>query len=94
MFSPIPLPSQFARPPSPEDAPQSWKNWASIMLKLERLPPDTEVAHLWQWFSKEGDIAWIEIFDSHSHRESSNQRLTAKMRFEPPPKRNFWANGR
>ncbi|KAL6857989.1 hypothetical protein ACO1O0_005435 [Amphichorda felina] len=72
---------------------EDWERWSDITLRLDGLPPETETAHLFEWFSKEGRIAWIDIFASQSQL-APDRPVSAKIRFEPPPKRNFWANGK
>ncbi|KAH7158129.1 RNA dependent RNA polymerase-domain-containing protein [Dactylonectria estremocensis] len=63
--------------------PIEWQMWPELTVGLEGLPPNTTTTNLWDWFSREGDIVYMEIFANGN----------ARIKFEPPPKRPFWEGG-
>ncbi|EAW09273.1 putative RNA-directed RNA polymerase (Sad-1) [Aspergillus clavatus NRRL 1] len=66
-----------------------WKQWESVAVNLFNLPPETDAYTVWQAFSKEGRVLSIDIFeDIHGNKESKG-----KLRFKPPPQRDFWRAG-
>ncbi|KAM0275409.1 hypothetical protein ACHAPA_000271 [Fusarium lateritium] len=68
---------------------EPWHAWPELTVQLEGLPTSVTTANLWDWFSREGEIAYMDIYETSRSPGSSN----AKIRFEPPPKRDFWATG-
>ncbi|KAF5665654.1 RNA-dependent RNA polymerase SAD-1 [Fusarium heterosporum] len=68
---------------------ETWRAWPELTVQLEGLPTSATTSNLWDWFSHEGEISYIDIYETPNSTESSN----AKIRFEPPPKRAFWATG-
>lgn len=63
-----------------------WKAWPEITILLDGLPSNVTTKDIWSWFSEEGEISYIDIYESRGpHRPRSG-----KIRFEPPPKRAFW----
>ncbi|KAH7176576.1 RNA dependent RNA polymerase-domain-containing protein [Dactylonectria macrodidyma] len=57
--------------------------WPELTVGLEKLPANTTTTDLWDWFSHEGDIVFMEIFANGN----------ARIKFEPPPKHAFWEGG-
>jgi RNA-dependent RNA polymerase len=53
------------------------------------LPLAITTFKLWELFQVEGNITLIEIFENRSGSRDGN----AKIRFEPPPNRDFWTSG-
>lgn len=76
---------------SPQSDPQAeWRQWRELTVRLDGLPPDVTPQLLWQWFSAHGAVVWIDIFK----RGTGRSNTSARIRFEPPPKRAFWASGK
>ncbi|KAG5983461.1 hypothetical protein E4U55_008116 [Claviceps digitariae] len=63
-----------------------WRRKPSLTLKMDRLPLDVSARHIWQWFSPEGTVALIDLFSKYA-------TMSAKVKFEPPPRSRFWTNG-
>ncbi|POR32573.1 RNA-dependent RNA polymerase 1 [Tolypocladium paradoxum] len=84
-------------PPRPNQSPRSisespraeWRKWSELSVRLDGLPLDVTTEQLWGWFSPEGAIVWMDIFDQVKGRST----VSARIRFEPPPKRAFWSGG-
>ena len=54
-----------------------WTKWVELGLKISGLPPSTTTRDLYRWFSKEGNIVFIELYENtRSQREG-----TACVRF-------------
>ncbi|KAM0356082.1 hypothetical protein ACHAPU_000476 [Fusarium lateritium] len=68
---------------------ETWHAWPELLVQLEGLPTSVTTSNLWDWFSHEGEISYMDIYDAPNNSGSSN----AKIRFEPPPNRAFWATG-
>ncbi|CCT70275.1 probable RNA-dependent RNA polymerase (RdRP) SAD-1 [Fusarium fujikuroi IMI 58289] len=68
---------------------EQWKAWPELTIHLEGLPTSVTTSNLWDWFSHEGEIAYMDIYETQRNPNISN----AKIRFEPPPERNFWYTG-
>ncbi|PHH63551.1 hypothetical protein CDD81_5738 [Ophiocordyceps australis] len=66
---------------------EAWRHWIDLSVKIDDLPPDVTTKNLWDWFSREGVIVWIEINDA---KDSTSESKSARIRFEPPPRRSFW----
>ncbi|RGP77438.1 putative rna-dependent rna polymerase sad-1 [Fusarium longipes] len=67
----------------------SWSSWPSLTVRLERMPASTTTSNLWDWFSKQGEIAYMDVNAS----PESPHRSQGQVRFEPPPKKDFWGAG-
>ncbi|CAM1502120.1 Fc.00g041040.m01.CDS01 [Cosmosporella sp. VM-42] len=67
-----------------------WQRWPEFTVMLDNLPPDVSTSDIWDWFSHEGEISYMDIFD---HRGTAMGTASAKIRFEPPPHRAFWVHG-
>ncbi|KEY68675.1 hypothetical protein S7711_00549 [Stachybotrys chartarum IBT 7711] len=67
-------------------APKGWEKWPELTIKVHNLPPDVSISNLSQWFSGEGEIVWMDIYQG----DHDNGSMSAKIRFDPPPKRPFW----
>lgn len=66
-----------------------WRTRSSISIGVNNLPVGTSAEYLWRWFQSEGTVTWIEIF----RPKLDHGKTFAKVRFEPPPRRNFWRQG-
>src|SRR6478752_6983012 len=67
-------------------APQlhgQWKTWPELTIHLEGLPTSVTTSNLWDWFSHEGEIAYMDTYETQRNPNISN----SKIRFEPPPER-------
>ncbi|KAJ6114819.1 hypothetical protein N7486_000597, partial [Penicillium sp. IBT 16267x] len=64
----------------------TWKNWESVAVGISELPREASTYVLWEAFSKEGNIFSIDIFEDRNGNRSSRGRI----RFKPPPARDFW----
>ncbi|XP_044721658.1 RNA dependent RNA polymerase domain-containing protein [Hirsutella rhossiliensis] len=77
----------------PAKSPQSlrvrWRTWSELTVKLDGLPLGVTSEHLWAMFSSYGNISWMEI----SAQDQGRGPVSAKIRFEPPPKLDFWSAG-
>ncbi|PHH80563.1 hypothetical protein CDD82_1668 [Ophiocordyceps australis] len=71
-------------------APQGWRNWIDLSVRIGGLPPDVTTKNIWHWFSREGCIVWIEINDA---KNPASESKSARVRFEPPPHHSFWERG-
>ncbi|KAK5998750.1 RNA-dependent RNA polymerase 1 [Cladobotryum mycophilum] len=67
----------------------TWRNWPEVSIRLDSLPLDTTTQNLWEWFSSQGNIVWMDVFDPNN----ATKTLSARLAFEPPPKRSFWESG-
>ena len=65
-----------------------WQTWPELTILLDNLPQDVTVKDIWNWFSEEGEIAYIDIYE----RRGRPRPRSGKIRFEPPPKRAFWVH--
>ncbi|KAI5464095.1 RNA dependent RNA polymerase-domain-containing protein [Mariannaea sp. PMI_226] len=66
-----------------------WTVWPELGIRLDHLPLNVTPAQVWKWFSPEGEITYIDLFQDHDNQES----MSGKVKFEPPPKRAFWKTG-
>ncbi|KAG5929419.1 hypothetical protein E4U53_002455 [Claviceps sorghi] len=62
-----------------------WRRKPTLTLRF-KVPPDVSALHIWQWFSSEGVVAFINVKSKHA-------TMPAEVRFEPPPRSRFWTNG-
>ena len=69
---------------------QEWRSWLELAVRVDDLPLDVTTEYVWRWFSSEGVIVRIEVFDSKNGRGT----MSARVRFQPPPARAFWRNGK
>ncbi|KPM40471.1 RNA-dependent RNA polymerase 1 [Neonectria ditissima] len=69
--------------------PTEWHTWPEFTVYLDNLPTNVTTVNLWDWFSNEGDIVYMDIFE-----RGSQGSMSGKIRFEPPPKRDFWSTGK
>ncbi|KAJ5769129.1 hypothetical protein N7520_003688 [Penicillium odoratum] len=67
----------------------TWRSWESVALGISGLPREANTYVLWEAFSKEGNIFSIDIFEDRQGRRSSRGRI----RFKPPPEKEFWSDG-
>ncbi|KAK2047917.1 RNA dependent RNA polymerase [Colletotrichum somersetense] len=67
---------------------ESWRTWPELTVKIFRLPSAVTLAELYDSFARHGNIAWLQIDED---RNGGRNRL-AKIRFEPPPKLDFWSS--
>ncbi|KAG5924928.1 hypothetical protein E4U42_004531 [Claviceps africana] len=63
-----------------------WRRKPSLTLEVNGLPLDVSARQIWQWFSPEGAVAFIDL-------KSSEKAKSATVKFEPPPRSRFWTNG-
>lgn len=57
-------------------------------MALRMVPPEVSTWDIWKSLSPFGNIVYVEI-DEDKHGERTG---LARVRFEPPPRTNFWAN--
>ncbi|KAF7559484.1 hypothetical protein G7046_g4667 [Stylonectria norvegica] len=81
--------AQAESSPGPMEVEGAWQTWPEFTVWIDNLPVDITTTNLWDWFSDEGEIVYMDINEGRS----KNGTMSAKIRFEPPPKRAFWANG-
>ncbi|VUC33169.1 unnamed protein product [Clonostachys rosea] len=79
------------RPPSAFQTNQNnhgsnrwWTKLSQVRVFLDGLPAGTQVKHLHDWFSPEGNIVHISVDDDQP---------TGKIVFAPPPDTPFWQTG-
>ncbi|KJZ69606.1 hypothetical protein HIM_10994 [Hirsutella minnesotensis 3608] len=72
------------KPPRPD-----YFSWPELVVRLDGLPAEVTTANLWNWFSCEGNITWMEIND----KKNSQGPVSARICFEPPPRRPFLSAG-
>ncbi|EFY93089.1 suppressor of ascus dominance [Metarhizium acridum CQMa 102] len=66
-----------------------WRTRPFLTIRVNNLPVDISAEYIWRWFASEGNILWIDLFDP----KSGNGTMSAKIRFEPPPRLNIWDRG-
>ncbi|GAB7337206.1 hypothetical protein MBLNU457_g2585t1 [Dothideomycetes sp. NU457] len=74
------------RGPRPNDRGsnfQAWLSWAEVRIRVFNLPPNLSVEDIHKFFSKYGDIDFIDI----ENRAFGKVLIT----FSPPPYSQFWA---
>ncbi|KAJ5538290.1 hypothetical protein N7494_007769 [Penicillium frequentans] len=64
----------------------TWRNWESVAVGISDLPREANTRILWEAFTKEGNIFSVDIFEDRKGNRSSRGRI----RFKPPPARDFW----
>ncbi|KAK7425799.1 hypothetical protein QQZ08_007648 [Neonectria magnoliae] len=69
------------------EPPREWHTWPEFTVRLDNLPANVTTTQLWDWFSNEGEIVYMDIFEDRGSQGSKS----AKIKFEPPPKRDFWS---
>lgn len=78
------------RPRSPILRPsEDWMKWKEVSLKVRRLPHNINTWDLWEAFKSHGTIIFIELFQG----KDGGRDGTAKIRFMPPPRKDFWSAG-
>lgn len=84
----VSIPRLLSRPVGPGllKPRQEWMEWQEVSIRVRRLPPDIETWDLWQAFEKEGTVTFIELDSGRDGQRDG----TAKVRFMPPPARDFW----
>ncbi|KAF4457308.1 putative RNA-dependent RNA polymerase (RdRP) SAD-1 [Fusarium austroafricanum] len=68
---------------------EQWHAWPELTVQLGGMPSSVTISDLWDWFSHEGEIAYMDISETPKNPAFSN----GKIRFEPPPKKAFWSAG-
>ncbi|KID89494.1 suppressor of ascus dominance [Metarhizium guizhouense ARSEF 977] len=71
------------------DSQNEWRTRPYVIIRVNNLPVDISAEYIWRWFASEGNILWIDLFDP----KSVNGTMSAKIRFEPPPRLNIWDLG-
>ncbi|KAH7185517.1 RNA dependent RNA polymerase-domain-containing protein [Fusarium flagelliforme] len=66
----------------------TWLSWPELTVHI-KMPASVTISNLWSWFSRQGEIAYMDINESPEDPARSN----GKIRFEPPPKKDFWSTG-
>lgn len=69
--------------------PTEWQRWPELSIRVDNLPDDVTTEHLYHWFRSEGEIVFLDIFDD----SNKPGRLSARVKFDPPPKTAFWETG-
>ncbi len=77
---------QSSRPMRKSKEP--WQTWHELTIRVANLPPIITTWDLWERFKQEGTVVFIELFDDRQGRRDGN----AKIRFVPPPRRDFWTS--
>ncbi|PYH44920.1 RNA dependent RNA polymerase [Aspergillus saccharolyticus JOP 1030-1] len=75
--------------PSPSLILPPWKSFDSLALFLSQIPDDANVSYIWRAFKDEGHIFSIDLFEDFQGRRTAQ----GKIRFRPPPFRDFWSQG-
>ncbi|KAK1656065.1 RNA-dependent RNA polymerase [Colletotrichum phormii] len=70
-------------------ADEPWRTWPELSLKIRGLPEAVDLAELYDSFKQYGDISSLEIGENQDGQRDGYARL----RFEPPPRVNFWSSG-
>jgi RNA-dependent RNA polymerase len=65
---------------------ESWQYWPELTVRVQNLPPTITTSDLWRRFEQEGNIVFIELYENRQGIRDGN----AKIRFQPPPRRDFW----
>jgi RNA-dependent RNA polymerase len=68
---------------------EAWHSWTELTVRLMNLPPNIITWELSRAFASEGNIVFIEIFENRQ----GNRDGTGRVRFSPPPRRDFWSAG-
>ncbi|KAF4339267.1 RNA-dependent RNA polymerase SAD-1 [Fusarium beomiforme] len=69
---------------------EQWHAWPELTVEIDGMPASVTTSDLWDWFSHEGEIAYMDICEAQRNPTVSS----ARIRFEPPPKRAFWSTGK
>ena len=81
-----------------------WTARSEVTIRLDHLPPCTTAKHLHRCFKKEGDVEFIEVFETIEGRRNGRglvrfRSLSASEYFyetsdsnRPPPSKAFWVN--
>jgi RNA-dependent RNA polymerase len=67
------------------------KGWNELTIKIKNIAPvDLKTLKIWEVFSREGNVCFIEIFEVRNGRRDGN----ARVRFSPAPMNPVWQNRR
>ncbi|EFQ26695.1 RNA dependent RNA polymerase [Colletotrichum graminicola M1.001] len=67
---------------------EPWRTRPDFTIIISRLPSALTLAELYDSFARHGNISWLQIDEN---RNGDRNRF-AKVRFEPPPKLDFWSS--
>lgn len=67
-----------------------WSCYRSMLLTLRLVPRIASTWEIWKSLAPCGTIVYIEIDENRQGERTGS----AKIRFEPPPKQNFWSDSR
>ncbi|OHF03496.1 RNA-dependent RNA polymerase [Colletotrichum orchidophilum] len=70
-------------------ADEPWRTWPEFSLKVYNLPPIINLVELYESFKHQGNISLLEF----GEKPDGSRDGYALVRFEPPPKVNFWSSG-
>ncbi|RAL10611.1 RNA dependent RNA polymerase [Aspergillus homomorphus CBS 101889] len=73
------------RPPIDNVLPP-WKSFDSLAISLSNVPDGADADCIWRSFIKEGRIFSIDLFENFQGKRNSR----GKIRFRPPPNKDFW----
>ncbi|KAK1710443.1 RNA-dependent RNA polymerase [Colletotrichum lupini] len=71
------------------EADEPWRTWPEFRLKVRGLPEAVDLSELYDSFQQYGSISLLEIGENRKGQRDGY----ALVRFEPPPKVNFWSSG-
>ncbi|RAK76660.1 RNA dependent RNA polymerase [Aspergillus fijiensis CBS 313.89] len=66
-----------------------WKSFDSLAILLHQVPDEVDAACIWHAFKNEGRIFSIDLFENFQGKRNSR----GKIRFRPPPIKDFWSQG-
>lgn len=70
---------------------EEWRNWNELTIKVRNVAlADANTYAIWQAFSLEGNVSFVEIFVNRNGLKDGN----ALVRFSPPPYKAFWGGAR
>ncbi|GKT50702.1 RNA-dependent RNA polymerase 1 [Colletotrichum spaethianum] len=67
---------------------EPWRTWPDFAIKIYCLPSSVTLAELYDSFTRHGNISTLEIDEDRN----GNRTGFALVRFEPPPKLDFWSS--
>ncbi|OHX00707.1 RNA dependent RNA polymerase [Colletotrichum incanum] len=67
---------------------EPWRTWPDFTVKIHCLPSPVSLAELYDSFARHGNISTLEIDED----QNGNRTGFALVRFEPPPKLDFWSS--
>ena len=68
-------------------AAAEWLSWPELTVRLNGIHQQDTTYSLWKNFAVEGEITFIELFEGRDGKREGR----GKIRFSPPPKRDFWS---